>query len=75
MFRLFSQTYYFIFYSLQRDRKIFQYSFVSILLYNIYYLMRADSPRAHHPPPVEDVLPFFSDVNVDLSCVEKERVY
>ena len=37
--------------------------------------MRADSPRAHHPPPVEDVFPFFSDVNVDLSCVEKERVY
>lgn len=42
---------------------------------NNCYLMRADSPKAHHLPLVEDVLPFFSDANVDLSCVEREKAY
>lgn len=37
--------------------------------------MRADSLKAHHLPPAEDALPFFSAANVDLSCVEREKVY
>lgn len=64
-----------IYKEIERYFNIRHHAFVSILSYNICYLMRADSPRAHHPPPVEDVLPFFSNVNVDLSCVEREKVY